>query len=37
MDFINRIVQTLRGDLYWVRISVQEAGLMDPVELWDEG
>ena len=36
-DFINRIVQVLREDLYWVRISVQEVGLMEPVEPWDEG
>ena len=36
-DFINRIVQVLREDLYWIRISVQDAGLMEAVELWDEG
>jgi transposase InsO family protein len=36
-DLISRIVQVLRGDLYWVRISAQEAGLMEPVEPWDEG
>ena len=36
-DLINRIVQVLREDLYWVRISAQEAGLMEPVEPWDEG
>ena len=31
-DLINRIVQVLRGDLYWVKISAQEAGLMEPVK-----
>ena len=31
-DLISRIVQVLRGDLYWVKISVQEAGLIEPVE-----
>ena len=31
-DLINRIVQVLRGDLYWFRISAQDAGLMEPVE-----
>ena len=36
-DFINRIVQILRGDLYWVKISAQEAKLIKPVEPWDEG
>ena len=37
IDFINRIVQVLRGDLYWVRISARDAELMEPVEPWDEG
>ena len=32
IDFINRIVQVLRGDLYWVKISAQDAELMEPVE-----
>ena len=32
-DLINRIVQVLKGDLYWVRISVQDAELMELVEL----
>ena len=32
-DLINRIVQVLREDLYWVRISAQEAELIKPVEL----
>ena len=36
-DLINRIVQVLRGDLYWFRISAQDAGLMEPVKPWDEG
>ena len=32
-DFINRIVQVLKGDLYWVKISIQNAELMELVEL----
>ena len=36
-DLISRIVQVLKRDLYWVRISTQEAGLMELVEPWDEG
>ena len=32
-DLINRIVQVLKRDLYWVRISAQEAGLMELVKL----
>ena len=36
-DFIYRTVQVLRENLYWIRISVQDAGLMEPVEPWDEG
>ena len=31
-DLINRIVQVLRGDLYWVRISAWDAELIKPVE-----
>ena len=31
-DLINRIVQVLRGDLYWVRISARDAELIKPVE-----
>ena len=31
-DLISRIVQVLKRDLYWVKISVQEAGLMELVE-----
>ena len=30
IDFINRIVQVLKRDLYWVRISMQDAELMEP-------
>ena len=32
-DLINRIVQVLKKDLYWVRISTRDAGLIKPVEL----
>ena len=32
-DFINKIVYILKGDLYWVKISIQKVGLMEPVEL----
>ena len=31
-DLINRIVQVLKGDLYWVKISIQKAGLIEPVK-----
>ena len=31
-DLINRIVQVLKKDLYWVKISAQEAGLIKPVK-----
>ena len=37
MDFINRIVQVLREDLYWAKISIWDMELMKPVKLWDEG
>ena len=37
IDLINRILRILKEDLYWVKISAQDAGLMEPVELWDEG
>ena len=37
MDFIYRAVQVLRENLYWIRISAQDAGLMELVELWDKG
>ena len=32
-DLINRIVQILKQDLKQVKISIQEAGLMEPVKL----
>ena len=31
-DLINRIVQVLRGDLYWVRISIQDTELIELVK-----
>ena len=31
-DLINRIVQVLRGDLYWVKISTQNTELIKPVK-----
>ena len=34
---MNRIVQVLKKDLYWVKISTQDAELIEPVEPWDEG
>ena len=33
INLINRIIQVLRGDLYWVRISTQNTELIKPVEL----
>ena len=35
-DLINRIVQILKRDLRQLRISAQDAELMEPVEPWDE-
>ena len=32
-DLINRIVQVLKGDLYWFRISTQDARLIKLVKL----
>ena len=32
-DLIYRAVQVLRENLYWIKISAQETGLMEPVEL----
>ena len=32
-DLINRIIQVLKEDLYWVKISIQNAELMEPVKL----
>ena len=37
IDFIYKAVQVLRENLYWIRISTQEVGLMEPIELWDKG
>ena len=31
-DLINRIIQILKGDLYWFKISTQDTGLMEPVK-----
>ena len=36
-DLINRIVQVLKEDLYWVRISTQDAELIELVKSWDKG
>ena len=36
-DFINRIVQVLKKDLYWFRISAQEVGLLKLAELGNKG
>ena len=33
INLISRIVQVLRRDLYWVRISTQKAGLIELVKL----
>ena len=32
-NFINRIVQVLKEDLYWFRISAQDIELIKPVKL----
>ena len=37
IDFIYRAVQVLKENLYWIRISAQNTGLMEPVKLWDKG
>ena len=36
-DFIYWLVQVLREDLERLAISARDAGLMEPVEPWDEG
>ena len=36
-DLINRIIQVLKGDLYWFKISTQDTELIKPVELQDKG
>ena len=33
IDLINRIVQVLKRDLYWVKISTQNTELIKPMEL----
>ena len=33
IDLIYRMVQVLREDLYWIRISAREVGLIELVEL----
>ena len=33
IDLINRIVQVLKRDLYWVKISTQDMELIKPVKL----
>ena len=37
IDLIYRTVQVLKKNLYWIRISSQDTGLIEPIELWDEG
>ena len=37
MDLIYRAVQVLRENLYWIKISAQDTGLMEPMKLWDKG
>ena len=36
-DLINQIVQVLKEDLYWFRISAQEVKLLELVESGNEG
>ena len=36
-DLINQIVQVLKEDLYWFRISTQQVGLLKPTESGNEG
>ena len=36
-DLIYWIVQVLKKDLERLAVSARDAGLMEPVELWDEG
>ena len=33
IDFINRILWELKKDLYWLKISTRDAGLIEPVKL----
>ena len=37
IDFIYRAVQVLKENLYWIRISVRDIGLIKLVKPWDEG
>ena len=37
IDLIYRTVQVLKENLYWIKISAWDVGLMEPVKLWDEG
>ena len=37
IDLIYRAVQVLKENLYWIKISAQEAELIEPVEPWDKG
>ena len=32
IDFIYRAVQVLKENLYWIKISTQDTGLIEPVE-----
>ena len=32
-DFIYRTVQVLKENLYWIKISIQDTGLIKPVKL----
>jgi hypothetical protein len=32
-DLINRIVQVLKRELYWFKISTQDIGLIKPIKL----
>ena len=36
-DFINKIIQVLKRDINRLIVSTRDAGLIKPVELWDEG
>ena len=36
-DFISKIVQVLKRDLYGVKISTQDAGLIKLIKPWDKG
>ena len=37
INLINRIVQVLKGDLYWFKINTQDIKLIELIELWDKG